>query len=82
MKLLFYGMGLVGERSYKTSLAVRKRITEAKEKNPEWKHYEVQDDKGKTIEQGNMIDFMTGKPAPSCACPIGYHQTFENCRGY
>jgi len=57
MKLLLYGMGLVGERNYNSILEIRKRIEEVKLKNPEWKHYEIRDNKCNIIEENTLVDW-------------------------
>ncbi len=57
MTLLLYGMGLVGKRDFTKLSGIRKRIKEVKNKNPEWKHYEIVNSKGRIVEQGTLIDW-------------------------
>ena len=61
MRLLLYGMGLVGERDYSDISSIRRRIKKVKSKNPEWKHYEIQNEGGEIVEEGALIDWFTGK---------------------
>ena len=56
MKLLLYGMGMIGVRNFPNMNSVRKRIKDVRKNHPEWKWYEIGIGE-KRIEQGILIDW-------------------------